>query len=83
MKQGSGFCAVDIKCTAALTSLSDNISYITYLFSEWRIGNNDLLHACVAVVRCVSWPAKTILSQAKFQICLFLLRSLPVAKQNL
>ena len=37
MKRGSGCCAVDIYCTAALTSFSDNISYITYLFSEWRI----------------------------------------------
>ena len=26
-----------IYCTAALTSFSDSISYITYLFSEWRI----------------------------------------------
>ena len=24
-------------CTAALTSLSDSISYLTFLFSEWRI----------------------------------------------
>ena len=30
-------CAVDIHCTAALTSLSDSVSYITFLFSEWRI----------------------------------------------
>ena len=30
-------CAVDIYCTAALTSFSDSISYITYLFSEWHI----------------------------------------------
>ena len=27
-----------IYCTAALTSFSDSISYITYLFSGWRIG---------------------------------------------
>ena len=26
-----------VNCTAALTSLSDSISYITFLFSEWRI----------------------------------------------
>ena len=39
MKRGSGCCAVDIYCTAALTSFSDSISYITYLFSEWRIKN--------------------------------------------
>ena len=26
-----------IYCTAVLTSFSDSISYITYLFSEWRI----------------------------------------------
>ena len=26
-----------IYCTAALTSFSDSISYITYLFLEWRI----------------------------------------------
>ena len=37
MKRGSGCCAVDIYCTAASTSFSDSISYITYLFSEWRI----------------------------------------------
>ena len=37
MKRGSGCCAVDIYCTAALTSLSDSVSYITFLFSEWRI----------------------------------------------
>ena len=37
MKRGSGSCAVDINCTAALTSLSDSVSYITFLFSEWRI----------------------------------------------
>ena len=30
-------CAIDIYCTAALTSFSDSISYITYLFLEWRI----------------------------------------------
>ena len=36
MKRGSGCCAVDIYCTAALTSLSDSISCITYLFSEWH-----------------------------------------------
>ena len=35
MKRGSGCCAVDIYCTAALTSFSGSISYITYLFSEW------------------------------------------------
>ena len=40
MKRGSGCCAVDIYCTAASTSFSDSISYITYLFSEWRIGEN-------------------------------------------
>ena len=28
---------VDIYCTAALTSFSDSINYVTYLFSEWRI----------------------------------------------
>ena len=27
-----------IYCTAALTSFSDSISYITFLFSKWRIG---------------------------------------------
>ena len=37
MKRGSGCCAVDIYCTAALTSLPDSVSYITFLFSEWRI----------------------------------------------
>ena len=37
MKRGSGCCAVDIYCTAALTSLSDSVSYITFLFSECRI----------------------------------------------
>ena len=26
-----------VYCTAALTSLSDSVSYITFLFSEWRI----------------------------------------------
>ena len=24
-------------CTASLTSLSDSVSYIAFLFSEWRI----------------------------------------------
>ena len=37
MKRGSGCCAVDIYWTTASTSFSDSISYITYLFSEWRI----------------------------------------------
>ena len=37
MKRGSGCCAVDIYCAAALISLSDSVSYITFLFSEWRI----------------------------------------------
>ena len=37
MKRGSGCCAVDIYCTAALISLSDSVSYITFLFSEWCI----------------------------------------------
>ena len=41
MKRGSGCCAVDIYCTAASTSFSDSISYITYLFSEWRIGYSN------------------------------------------
>ena len=26
-----------VYCTAALTSLSDSVSYITFLFPEWRI----------------------------------------------
>ena len=26
-----------VYCTAALASLSDSVSYITFLFSEWRI----------------------------------------------
>ena len=26
-----------IYCTAALTLFSDSVSYITFLFSEWRI----------------------------------------------
>ena len=29
-----------IYCTAALTLFSDSISYITFLFSEWRIANS-------------------------------------------
>ena len=37
MKRGSGCYAVDIYSTAALTSLSDSVSYITRIFSEWRI----------------------------------------------
>ena len=37
MKRGSGCCAVDIYCTTALTSFSDSVSYMTSLFSEWRI----------------------------------------------
>ena len=37
MKRGSGCYTVDIYCTAALTSFSDSISYITYLFSECGI----------------------------------------------
>ena len=37
MKRRSGCCAVAIYCIAALTSFSDSISYIPYLFSEWRI----------------------------------------------
>ena len=49
MKRGSGCCAVDIYCTAALTSFSDSISYLTYLFSEWRItvcinGHNSMIY---------------------------------------
>ena len=32
MKRRSGCCAVYIYCTAALTSLSDSVSYITFLF---------------------------------------------------
>ena len=31
-----------IYCTAVLTSFSDSIGYITYLFSEWRI--DECLH---------------------------------------
>ena len=34
---GSGCYTVDIYCTAALTSLADSVSYIKFLFSEWRI----------------------------------------------
>ena len=30
MKRGPGCCAVDIYCTAALTSLSDSVSYIKF-----------------------------------------------------
>ena len=30
-------CRVKFYCTAALTSLSNSVSYITFLFSEWRI----------------------------------------------
>ena len=37
MKRGSGCCAVGIYCTAALTSFSNTISYITCLFWEWHI----------------------------------------------
>ena len=38
-----------IYCTAALTSLSDSSSYITFLFSEWRIGecNSNILSVAV------------------------------------
>ena len=32
MKRGSGCCAIDIYCTATLTSLLDSVSYITFLF---------------------------------------------------
>ena len=28
-----------VYCTAVLTSLSDSVSYITFLFSEWRIAS--------------------------------------------
>ena len=37
-----------VYCTAALTSLPDNASYITFLFSEWLIwiGANDLCLYC-------------------------------------
>ena len=37
MKRDSHCCAIDIYCIAALTSLSDSVSYVTFLFSEWRI----------------------------------------------
>ena len=43
MKRGSGCCVVDIYYTAALTSLPDSVSYIIFLFSEWRI-QPDLLN---------------------------------------
>ena len=52
MKRGSGCCAVDIYWTAASTSFSDNISYITYLFSEWRI--QSCVMACLE--RCKTPP---------------------------
>ena len=42
MKRGSGCCAVDIYWTAASTSFSDGISYIKYLFSEWRIYSGNI-----------------------------------------
>ena len=47
MKRDSGCCAVDIYCTAALTSLSDSVSYITFLFSEWRISGRNA--QCVVI----------------------------------
>ena len=37
MKRGLDYCAIDIYCIAALTSLSESVSYITSLFSEWRM----------------------------------------------
>ena len=46
--------SLTIYCTAALTLFSNSISYITYLFSEWRIrcdawdfSGSDLLLYCV------------------------------------
>ena len=42
MKRGSGCCAGDIYYTSALTSLSDSVSYITFLFSEWRINTYSM-----------------------------------------
>ena len=51
-----------------------------YLISA--LFGDDLLLG-LAVVSSFSWPSKTILLLEKFQICLFLLRSLLVAKQNL
>ena len=45
MKRGSGCCANGFYCTAALTSLSDSISYMTILFSEWCI--TDIYCNCI------------------------------------
>ena len=32
-----------VYCTAVLNSLSDSVSYITFLFSEWRIGLSKIM----------------------------------------
>ena len=31
-----------VYCIAALTPLSDNLSYVTLLFSEWRVEGGNL-----------------------------------------
>ena len=41
-----------VYCTAALTSLSDSIRYITFLFSEWRIG---CLAVCLKVKNVITY----------------------------
>ena len=38
LKRESGCCPVDDYSTTTLISISESISYITYLFLEWRIG---------------------------------------------
>ena len=45
-----------IYCTAALTSFSDSVSYITFLFSEWRIHFPELTlyELCAVSARVLS-----------------------------
>ena len=69
MKRGSGCCAVDIYCTAALTSLSDSVSYIIFLFSEWCINiNNVRLISYVVQLPC---RTKFIVFRQKIMECIW------------
>ena len=71
-----------VYCTAALTSLSDSLSYITFLFSEWRIRLKFLkigFFLCGTLLYCVSRSETTWNTfQHLLNICCFPFQNLSV-----
>ena len=54
-------------CTAALTSLPDSVSYITFLFSEWHIDKENFMNSVLVDIVSLMFLATRLAKEPTFE----------------